>query len=384
MSSVSPEAANTLDNDTLDDGWFDADAHVIEPPWIWTDYTAHALHDRVPRLERRGDSEWLVCDGEDLFAIGRLGGLARGERSLRVTDTALDGLWDASIVPGAYRVPERLEAMAIDGVAVALLYPTVAMTLLGTADPVLRRALLVAYNRWIADLCAEQPDRLLSACIVDPDDAETAMAEIRAARTNGHVAVLVPLWSDGEWSYGSDELVRLWSAAADLGLPVGFHAFAARSRQPIRRGLDLAVDSIAERPAIVARAIVQLLASGVFERVPNLQWFSAENDAGWAPYLLERADRLYARAKDHLPISRLPSELFHDHVSVTFTDERVAVANIDAIGDTNLLWGSDYPHNVTTWPNSRALVEGMFDDFAVPATTRRAVTVTNAAKLFRR
>ena len=118
--------------------------------------------------------------------------------------------------------------------------------------------------------------------------------------------------------------------------------------------------------------------------MPRLQWFSAENDAGWVPYLLERADRLYARAKDHLPISRPPSELFHDHVSVTFTDERVAVANIGVIGEANLLWGSDYPHNVTTWPNSRALVEGMFDDYTVPASTRRAVTSTNAARLFRR
>ena len=85
-----------------------------------------------------------------------------------------------------------------------------------------------------------------------------------------------------------------------------------------------------------------------------------------------------------MPISRPPSELFHDHISVTFTDERVAVANIRAIGDANLLWGSDYPHNVTTWPNSRALVEGMFDDFAVPATTRRAVTSTKPRRLFRR
>ena len=367
-----------------DCGWFDADAHVIEPPWIWTDYAPRALHDRVPHLERRGESEWLVCDGEDLFAIGRLGGLARGERALRVTDAALDGSWDASIVPGAYRVPERLEAMATDGVARALLYPTVAMTLLSIADVELRRVLLAAYNRWIADLCAEQPDRLFGACLVDPDDYETARAEITAARAHGHVAVLVPLWSDDDCSYAGDELVQLWSVAADLELPVGFHAFAARGRQPIRRGLDLAVDSVADRPAIVARAIVQLLVSGVFERVPRLQWFSAENDAGWAPYLLERADRLYARAKEHLPISRPPSEIFHDHLSVTFTDERVAVANIGAIGEHNLLWGSDYPHNVTTWPNSRALVEGMFDDFVVPAATRQAVTSTNAARLFRR
>ena len=366
------------------DGWFDADAHVIEPPSIWTDYTPQSLHDRVPRLERREGADWLVCDGEDLFPVGRLGGLARGERTLRVTDAALDGSWDASIVPGAYQVPERVEAMATDGVARALLFPTVAITLLSTRDVALRQALLDAYNRWVADHGAQQPDRLFSACLVDLDDLDRAQAAIVSARDHGHSAVLVPLLADEEWTYGSEEMVRLWSAAADLELPVGFHAFSARTRMPIRKGLDLAVDAVANRPAIVARAITQLLASGVFERVPRLQWFSAENDAGWVPYLLERADRLYARAKEHLAISRPPSELFHDHVFVTFTDERVAVDNIAAIGETNLLWGSDYPHNVTTWPNSRRLIEGMFDAADVPAATRRAVTAGNAARLFRR
>ena len=365
-------------------GWFDADAHVIEPPSIWTDYTPQSLHERVPRLERRDGADWLVCDGEDLFPIGRLGGLARGERTLRVTDASLDGSWDASIVPGAYRVPDRLVAMATDGVAQALLFPTVALTLLSTRDVALRHALFDAYNRWIADLCAEQPDQLFSACLVDLDDTDRAYGAIVAARDNGHAAVLVPLLADEEWTYGSDELVRLWAAAADLELPVGFHAFSARTRLPIRKGVDLAVDAVADRPAIVARAITQLLAAGVFERVPRLQWFSAENDAGWVPYLLERADRLYARAKENLPMSRPPSELFHDHLYVTFTDERVAVENIASIGETNLLWGSDYPHNVTTWPNSRRLVEGMFDAAGVPAATRRAVTHTNAARLFRR
>jgi predicted TIM-barrel fold metal-dependent hydrolase len=48
------------------------------------------------------------------------------------------------------------------------------------------------------------------------------------------------------------------------------------------------------------------------------------------------------------------------------------------------MWGSDYPHNVTTWPTSHQLVEGMFDDAGVPPTRRRAVTFDNAARLFRR
>jgi predicted TIM-barrel fold metal-dependent hydrolase len=366
------------------DGWFDADAHVIEPPWIWTEYTNRALHDRVPRLEKRGAADWLVCDGEDLFSIGRLGGLARGERALRVADESLEGSWDASIVPGGYRVPDRLEAMAADGVSHALLYPTVAMTLLGIGDHELHNAVLAAYNRWIADFCSEQPDRLYATCLVDPDEPERALADIMSARESGHAAVLVPLWTDAEWSYGDERHERLWAAAAELDLPVGFHAFASRARQPIRRGLDLAIDSVAVRPATVARAVVQLLCSGVFERVPRLQWFSAENDAGWVPYLLERADRLFGRAKDHLPIARPPSELFHDHVSVTFTDERVAVANITVIGEANLLWGSDYPHNVTTWPESHALVDAMFKEFDVPESTRRAVTSANAARLFHR
>lgn len=366
------------------DGWFDADAHVIEPPEQWAGYVPARFRDRAPRLERRGSSDWVVCDGEDLFPIGRLGGLARQEQSLRLSVDALEGTWEASIVPGAHDPAARVEAMALDGVTTALLFPTIAMTCYSVPDVELRWALLQAYNEWVSDLCAERPDALLSVCMIDPDDIARSLTEIGRAAERSQAAVLVPLWSDAPWPYAEEKYERLWAVAADLGLPVGFHAFASRSRHGVRRGRDLAVEAVVTRPGAVATSLVHLLFSGLFDRVSTLRWFSAENDAGWASYFLERADQLFGRAAGEFPIRRPPSEIFAEHVSLTFTAERVAVADAALIGTGNLLWGSDFPHNVTTWPRSKDVVNSMFDEFGTDADVRRALTSANARRLFTR
>jgi predicted TIM-barrel fold metal-dependent hydrolase len=365
------------------EGWFDADAHVIEPASIWTDYTPRALHERVPRFERRGNSDWLVCDGVDLFPIGRLGGLANSERHLRLTEDATAGTWDECIVPGGYDVTARVEAMDVDGVAKALLFPTIAMRFFAIDDDELRWALLRAFNQWMTDFCGASGGRLLGACVVDPDDVDRSLVEVRTARQRGLSAVLVPLLADCGWTYGGEEYDVLWAAAAEHDLPVGFHAFASRSAVPARQGLDLAIDSVVDRSSVVVRAMAQLLFSGTFERIPRLRWFSAENDAGWASYLVERADTLYERAKDHLPIEQRPSELFREHVFITFTHEQAPLATLPLLGADNLMWGSDYPHNVTTWPRSHAQLDATFERLDVCDADRRAVTYDNAARIFR-
>jgi predicted TIM-barrel fold metal-dependent hydrolase len=365
-------------------GWFDADAHVIEPPWIWSTYTPRALHDRIPRLERRDGSDWLVCDGEALLQIGRLGGLARREGKLRLSAETLAGTWEDSIVAGAYDPPERLHAMAVDGVARCLLFPTIAMMFFGLVDAQLRSQLLRAYNRWITDFCAARPDAFLGVSMVDPEDLTGATAAIEEAAANGQAAVLVPLWNDAPAPYHEREYDRLWAMAAGAGLPVGFHAFAARANQPVEKDRNLALDAVVERPAAVQRALANLIFGGTFERTTQLRWFSAENDAGWCPYFLERADHVFARGREAFDINRRPSEQFHEHVFVTFTSERVPVANAELIGADNLMWGSDYPHNVTTWPDSHPRLERVFDELAVPEPVRNALTRDNGERLFGR
>ena len=44
------------------------------------------------------------------------------------------------------------------------------------------------------------------------------------------------------------------------------------------------------------------------------------------------------------------------------------------------MWSSDYPHPVSSWPNSRAVVSKMFD--GIPAADRQKIVAGNAVRVW--
>src|SRR5207244_9273216 len=108
--------------------------------------------------------------------------------------------------------PHRFDASVNSGPIVPLLIQ----------DPELRRVCYRAYNDWLAEFCASAPDRLVGAGLIPIDDPKTAADEVRyleqiGLRTGMFLAARVdlPLW-DEAWE-------PLWEAAAETGLPIGFH-----------------------------------------------------------------------------------------------------------------------------------------------------------------
>lgn len=94
------------------------------------------------------------------------------------------------------------------------------------------------------------------------------------------------------------------------------------------------------------------------------------------------ADDMRTRMGYDLPaIKELPSHYFHRNVHLTFIDEpdvhRLAK---ERLGVENVMWSSDYPHPVTSWPRSREIVGGMFD--GVPAEDRAKIVSGNAARVW--
>jgi uncharacterized protein len=78
--------------------------------------------------------------------------------------------------------------------------------------------------------------------------------------------------------------------------------------------------------------------------------------------MLQRADswwhknrRLMASAE--VRCQRPPSEYFHDNVRLTFMEDRSAILAREVIGTNTLMWGNDFPHHNSTWPNSRQILE---------------------------
>jgi predicted TIM-barrel fold metal-dependent hydrolase len=56
------------------------------------------------------------------------------------------------------------------------------------------------------------------------------------------------------------------------------------------------------------------------------------------------------------------------------------VRHRDEVGIGNMMWGSDFPHYVTDWPNSRKVLDEMF--VGASAEERERITCRNAMEFF--
>jgi len=61
--------------------------------------------------------------------------------------------------------------------------------------------------------------------------------------------------------------------------------------------------------------------------------------------------------------SEPPSTYYKGRIFGCFTNDVHGMASIDAVGEDNVCFETDYPHTDTTWPNSKEYVEKMLADF---------------------
>jgi predicted TIM-barrel fold metal-dependent hydrolase len=101
------------------------------------------------------------------------------------------------------------------------------------------------------------------------------------------------------------------------------------------------------------RAIAWLVFSGVFERHPALKLILCESPGDWWPYLMKQLDSA-AQALRTPGLAQKPSEYCRRNVfhGATFISRDEALRAVDEGYDTNVLWGSDYPHVEGTWQNT--------------------------------
>jgi len=132
---------------------------------------------------------------------------------------------------------------------------------------------------------------------------------------------------------------------------------------------------------------VQWVLSGVFDRFANLKIFFAENQIGWIPFFLQGADVRYdrhhrwaERLLGFKPLKRPPSEYIREHCLWGFQFDRVGVELRHKIGVDRLLWGSDFPHQESDWPESLKIIERNFA--GVPEDEKHKMVCGNAMEFF--
>ena len=359
-----------------------ADSHVVEPHDMWAAGVEAKYKDRAPRLVRDKATDRIICaDAGQMPEIPLLAGCLRGDDEVR-----LDGRWDEDIFPGCYDPAFRIPELERDDIAGEVLYPTLGMCLYPIEDLALQRALFRAYNTWLAEaFCQPHPETFKGIAMIDHALGEAAtVAEISRSKELGLAGFMVPLVpGDDVAPYHAPETDWLWAAAVDNAMPVSLHTVTSRDNKKAYY-VGTITDSILSNTQ-AARVVIDMIMFGVFDRFPGLTVVSAENDAGWAGNVLERADYLWHRLKyiggdAGAWCARAPSEYWRENVRVTFMRDQTAVRAADVIGAGTLMWGSDFPHHVSTWPNSRKVLAEHFD--GRPGDLRKAIVHDNVRSVY--
>ena len=262
-------------------------------------------------------------------------------------------------------------------------------------DYELRLAGVRAHNRWLADWCAGQADRRAGIGQIFLNNLDDAIADVRWCHEHGlRGGVLVqPVPDDMKHIkplYAPDH-DPLWAVCEELGVVVNTHSGGAG--MPDYGPYEAAgILWIAETTFFSRRPLTQMLVGGVFERFPELRFVLTEQGASWIGPLLAQLDSYHGQMKSVGRIGELkydsdrvlplkPSEYFKRNcwVGVSFPSPGEAASRED-IGVDRFMWGSDYPHDESTYPHTR---EGLRRAFAgTPRDELQQILGGNAAKVY--
>jgi predicted TIM-barrel fold metal-dependent hydrolase len=374
----------------------DVDAHITEPPDLWTRNAPAAYAERVPRVvEIDGGLQWVV----DGVPIGR----AMGASVIRRDGEKQPGFdfvrWGADdIAVAAYDMEARVAVLDDLGLWAQVLYPNVggfgAQGFGEVADPELRRLCATLYNDAMVEIQETSGGRLLPMALVPWWDVDASVAEVARAAADGLRGV--NLCSDpqvqGTPDLGEAAWDPFWAACAEHAMPVNFHIGASATSMtwfgtsPWPSHDDerkLAIGS-AMMYLSNARIIANLVFSGVLERHPDVRFVSVESGIGWIPFFLESLDyQLHESAPSVIDqLSMLPSEYFRRQVYGCFWFEAVSLPSvIDALGSARLMFETDFPHPTCLYPDPIGRVAAATADLD-DATVRRLLQ-DNAADLYR-
>ncbi|MGH8690373.1 MAG: amidohydrolase family protein [Burkholderiales bacterium] len=291
------------------------------------------------------------------------------------TGIVKDGAPFMTLTPGMFDYELRISAMDAAGVDMAIVTLTSPNVYWGSPQNSLSASRIMN-----DDMAAQQrrySGRIRFMCSLPWQHAKLALAELRRACDElGAAGVMVLANIDGA-SLTDRKFSSIWKEIDRRGLPVLVHPTAlpgTAALDVMRYNLIASVGFMFDTSLAVARMIFD----GFFDRYPDLKIIAAHG-GGALPYLAGRLDICF----DNMPacrekISRKPStylkNIYYD--SVVFQQESLELA-LKVGGGENVLYGSDYPHNIGDMKGCLGRVD------ALPLAQRDAVRGGNAMRIFK-
>jgi len=201
--------------------------------------------------------------------------------------------------------------------------------------------------------------------------------------------------------YDGSEYEKFWAAAASLDLPLSLHT-ATRRQGRIRGAGDKTLrdaSSRATKAFYPALSLCDLISPASSSVIPASDWPSSSSSwrgrptcsPRWTTPTANATARRFtgsracpregggpalAKAGDGI----FPSDFFGRNVVLSFQEDAIGIRLRDAIGVDNMMWGSDYPHSESTFPQSRKILAEILA--GVPDDEQAKIAGGNTARVY--
>jgi uncharacterized protein len=370
------------------------DGHIDLNPDIWRERVQAKFRERAPkRVKMPNGSDAVVIDGGKPNTIGIT-------RSVRVAHADL-----AKQVPtfetcaGTGTPQERLAEQVKDGIDAEVLFSQITFVLRQTKDDDLYRDCIRAYNEFLGEeYSAPAPDRLICMGTLPTTGVDDAIKEMEHCAKLGMKGVKLDRYPSGK-SYPTAQDDRFWAASLDLGIALTNHNTGNMGSGKGEPDFLYAKDpghDVHQKDALrfftrftndAMTGALQMAFAGVYDRFPKLKFYWAETMIGWFEYGLWQVDDHYRRYMGMIhdnwglvKLERMPSEYLKERNYWGFLHDPVGVKRRACIGYDKIIWGTDFAHAASEFPNSQKYLQ---EDFAgVPEQEKRAMIVDNCVRYF--
>ena len=364
-----------------------ADGHLETSENFWPRHLPKKHLERAPRLVGLVDgTEGWIVEGQPLYSNGRV--IFGGRKPIKTSGVSYYNP-DGSPAPGTGDAVQRLQEQDLDGIDAEVLFPAVqgSRLLWNITDSDFYLALVQAYNSFLAEeYCSVAPDRLIGVGVIPISGIDHAVAELKRIKELGLKTVILHKFPNGG-GRPKPEDDQFWATALDLGMAIsphgGFGDTGASITAAQRGKEDWAthLGGLGGGHACIFTT-AQLIAAGVFDRFPELQIMFAETNAGWMPFEFYMFDDRYDiyRQGFNVEYSMPPSAYVWKHCHFSFVRDPWAVKLREHLDVNRLMWSSDFPHGVTSFPESKKWIDIIFE--GAPEDVKRKMLVDNVAKFF--
>jgi uncharacterized protein len=340
----------------------DADGHIYERPEEIVEFLPAPYAGRATVL---GFPLWPTADGFQRGAIHARLGL---HRSFETSADSWLGFLDAA------------------GIDATVLYPTAGLTHGLIRDTDWAIALARAYDDWLATRFLAASPRLRGVALLPLQDPRAAADELcRAVTELGMVGAVLPAVGH-ERPLGDPSYDPVYAEAERLDVPLGVHGGPSQGLGLDRLAHFAQVHTLAHPFALMTQ-LTSIVMSGVLDRFPRLRIAFLEAGVGWVPYLAERMDRAFEvrRFPEYVGGVRRPPSEYLKGGNVYFSPEPSEAGLPQAaafLGESTLLYASDFPHEVNLERCRRELAELTARD-DVGESTKARLLAENAQRFYR-